>query len=59
MAEFPVDPMMSKAIIASDEYKCTAEILSIVSMLSVGGSVFYRPKDRAVHADNAKLNFAR
>lgn len=59
MAEFPVDPMMSKAIIASEEYGCTAEILSIVSMLSVGGGVFYRPKDRAVHADNARLNFAR
>jgi pre-mRNA-splicing factor ATP-dependent RNA helicase DHX16 len=59
MAEFPVDPMMSKAIIASEEYQCTPEILTIVSMLSVGGSVFYRPKDRAVHADNARLNFAR
>lgn len=59
MAEFPVDPMMSKAIIASDEYGCVGEVLTIVSMLSIGGSVFYRPKDRAVHADNAKLNFAR
>lgn len=59
MAEFPLDPMMSKAIIASEEYGCTEEILSIVSMLSIGGSVFYRPKDRAVHADNARLNFAR
>ena len=28
-------------------------------MLSVGSSVFYRPKDKAVHADVAKLNFAR
>ena len=24
-----------------------------------GSSVFYRPKDKAVHADNAKMNFAR
>lgn len=28
-------------------------------MLSCGGSVFYRPKDHAVHADNARINFAR
>jgi len=50
---------MSKCLIASEKYSCTAEILVIVSMLSIGNSVFYRPKDRAVHADNAKLNFAR
>lgn len=59
MAEFPVDPMMSKAILASEEYGCVGEILTIISMLSVGGTVFYRPKDKAVHADNARLNFAR
>jgi len=59
MAEFPLDPMMSKAVIVAEEYKCTSEVLTVVSMLSVGASVFYRPKDRAVHADNAKLNFAR
>lgn len=28
-------------------------------MLSCGNSVFYRPKEHAVHADNARLNFAR
>ena len=80
MAEFPVDPMMSKAIIASETYKvrlahhasmqareedmavtddypcslrppqCTAEVLTVVSMLSIGASVFYRPKDKAVRA---------
>ena len=38
---------------------CSEEILTVVSMLSVGSSVFYRPKDKAVHADVAKLNFAR
>lgn len=59
MAEFPLDPMMSKTVLASENYQCTNEILTVVSMLSIGSSVFYRPKDRAVHADNAKLNFAR
>ena len=59
MAEFPMDPMMSKCLIASEKYMCSAEVLTILSMLSIGSSVFYRPKDKAVHADNAKMNFAR
>ena len=59
MAEFPLDPMLSKTVIASEKYKCTTEILSMVAMLSLGASVFYRPKEKAVHADTARLNFAR
>lgn len=59
MAEFPMDPMMSKCLIASEKYHCSSDVLTILSMLSVGGSIFYRPKDKAVHADNAKMNFAR
>lgn len=59
MAEFPVDPMMSKAIIASESAGCVADIITVVAMLSIGSSVFYRPKDKALHADNARLNFAR
>jgi len=59
MAEFPLDPMLSKSVIASEKYKCVKEVLSTVSMLSIGSSVFYRPKEKAVHADTAKMNFAR
>ena len=59
MAELPVDPMMSKMIIASEKYKCTEQILTIASMLSVNASIFYRPKDKIVHADNARKNFFR
>ncbi|MCD7457010.1 Pre-mRNA-splicing factor ATP-dependent RNA helicase DEAH1 [Datura stramonium] len=57
MAEFPLDPMLSKAIVASDKYKCSDEIISIAAMLSVVNSIFYRPKDKQVHADNARMNF--
>ncbi|CAN4111119.1 unnamed protein product [Withania somnifera] len=57
MTEFPLDPMLSKMIVASDKYKCSAEIISIAAMLSVGNSIFYRPKDRQVQADNAWMNF--
>lgn len=57
MAEFPVDPMLSKTLLASEKYKCSEEVVTIVAMLSVNNSVFYRPKDKIVHADNARQNF--
>jgi pre-mRNA-splicing factor ATP-dependent RNA helicase DHX16 len=59
MAEFPLDPLMSKVLITSEDYHCSSEILTIMAMLSIGSSIFFRPKDRAVHADNARMNFAR
>ncbi|KAJ1341243.1 hypothetical protein BSLG_004178 [Batrachochytrium salamandrivorans] len=59
MAEFPVDPMLSKTIIAAETYGCTEEIVSIIAMLSIGNAVFHRPKDKAVHADQARKNFFR
>ena len=40
-------------------YKCAKEILSICAMLSVNNAVFYRPKDKVVHADTARVNFFR
>uniref|UniRef100_A0A0E0LTX7 RNA helicase n=1 Tax=Oryza punctata TaxID=4537 RepID=A0A0E0LTX7_ORYPU len=49
MAEFPLDPMLSKMIVASEKYKCSDEVISIASMLSVGNSIFYRPKDKQVY----------
>lgn len=49
----------SKSVLASEKYKCTSEVLSMCSMLSVGSTIFYRPKDKEVHADTARMNFAR
>ncbi|KIK94744.1 hypothetical protein PAXRUDRAFT_428395 [Paxillus rubicundulus Ve08.2h10] len=59
MAEFPVDPMLSKTIIESEKYVCTDEVLTIISMLSESSSLFYRPKDKKLHADQARQNFVR
>lgn len=56
MSEFPMEPSMGKMLIASVEYKCSAEMLTIVSMLSVP-SVFYRPKERLEEADAAREKF--
>ncbi|KAJ8451438.1 hypothetical protein Cgig2_017829 [Carnegiea gigantea] len=57
MAEFPLDPMLSKMIVASDKYKCSDEIITIAAVLSIGNSIFYRPKDKQVHADTARMRF--
>ena len=38
-------------------YSCSEEILTVAAMLSVNNSIFYRPKDKVVHADNARVNF--
>ncbi|ODM92125.1 putative pre-mRNA-splicing factor ATP-dependent RNA helicase DHX16 [Orchesella cincta] len=57
MAEFPVDPMMAKMLLASEKYQCSDEMLSIAAMLSVNNSVFYRPKDKIIHADKARKDF--
>jgi pre-mRNA-splicing factor ATP-dependent RNA helicase DHX16 len=46
MAEFPLDPMLSKMLVASEKYACSEQIISICAMLSVGNTVFYRPKVR-------------
>lgn len=59
MAEFPVDPMLAKMIIQSEKYGVSEEICTVAAMVSVGGSIFYRPKDKAVHADNAHKAFHR
>jgi len=59
MAEFPLDPMMSKALIAAGRFGVAPQVLAICAMLSVGNSVFYRPKDKAIHADSARTAFNR
>lgn len=57
MAEFPVDPMLGKMLLASEKYKCSEEVVTIAAMLSVNSSIFYRPKDKIIHADTARKNF--
>ncbi|OXA65028.1 putative pre-mRNA-splicing factor ATP-dependent RNA helicase PRP1 [Folsomia candida] len=57
MAEFPLDPQLSKMLIASTEFDCSNEILSITAMLSVP-QCFVRPNDTKKAADDAKLRFA-
>jgi len=56
MVEFPLDPPLSKMLCTADELGCTAEAVTIVSMLSVP-TVFFRPKDREEQSDAAREKF--
>ncbi|KAG0171394.1 hypothetical protein DFQ30_001077 [Apophysomyces sp. BC1015] len=42
LAEFPVDPMLGKILLASGDFKCSEEIATIAAMLSVQ-NVFLQP----------------
>jgi pre-mRNA-splicing factor ATP-dependent RNA helicase DHX16 len=57
MAEFPTDPMLARAILAADKHKCVSEVLSIIAMLGEASALFYRPKDKKIHADSARARF--
>ena len=57
MVEFPLDPPLSKMLLFAHEHgQCSAEVLIVVSMLSVP-SVFFRPKDREEESDAAREKF--
>ncbi|KAH8795205.1 ATP-dependent RNA helicase DHX8 [Flagelloscypha sp. PMI_526] len=56
MADFPLDPQLSRTLIASVELGCSEEVLSIAAMLSVQ-TVFYRPKEKQQQADSKKAKF--
>uniref|UniRef100_A0A8C2XSG9 ATP-dependent RNA helicase DHX15 n=1 Tax=Cyclopterus lumpus TaxID=8103 RepID=A0A8C2XSG9_CYCLU len=57
MAEFPLDPQLAKMVIASCEFNCSNEILSITAMLSVP-QCFVRPTEAKKVADESKMRFA-
>ena len=56
MADFPVEPQLARMLVASVEFKCSDEVLTIAAMLSVP-SVFYRPRDKQAQADAKKAKF--
>ena len=53
MVDFPLDPPLSKMLLLAAQLGCTAEVVTVVSMLSVP-SVFFRPRDRETEADAAR-----
>jgi ATP-dependent RNA helicase DHX8/PRP22 len=57
MADFPMDPPLSKALIKSVEMQCSEEAVSIVAMISGSQTVFHRPRDKMQQADQKKAKF--
>lgn len=45
MAQLPLDPIYSKALILASEFNCLEEMLITVAMLSVE-SIFYAPREK-------------
>ncbi|KAK9801965.1 hypothetical protein WJX73_002689 [Symbiochloris irregularis] len=56
MAEFPLEPPVSKMLIASVDLGCSEEILTIIGMLSAQ-NIFYRPREKQAQADQKKAKF--
>ncbi|EGR30133.1 hypothetical protein IMG5_140980 [Ichthyophthirius multifiliis] len=56
MAEFPLEPPMSKMLITSVDLACSDEIATIIAMLSVQ-NVFFSPKDKKQQADQRRAKF--
>ena len=56
MAEFPLEPNLSKMLILSVDLGCSDEILTVTAMLSVENP-FFRPRDKQSQADMKKAKF--
>lgn len=58
MSQFPLDPMLSKMLLASVDLGRSDEVLTIVAMLGIQ-RIFYRPKEKQAQADQKKSKFHR
>ncbi|KAI3889979.1 hypothetical protein MKW92_037281 [Papaver armeniacum] len=56
MAEFPLEPPVSKMLLASVYLECSDEILTIISMIETG-NIFYRPSNKQEEADQKRATF--
>ncbi|GAA0173236.1 RNA helicase [Lithospermum erythrorhizon] len=56
MAEFPLDPPLSKMLLASVELNCSDEILTIIAMIQTG-NIFSRPREKQAQADQMRAKF--
>jgi len=56
MAEFPLEPPLSKILIQSVELGCSDEVLTVTAMLSVQ-NIWYRPKEKQAQADQKRAKF--
>ncbi|CAI9101407.1 OLC1v1038722C1 [Oldenlandia corymbosa var. corymbosa] len=58
MAEFPLEPPLSRMLLASVDLGCSDEILTIIAMVHAG-NIFYRPREKQGQADEKKAKFCQ
>ncbi|KAK1405155.1 RNA helicase [Heracleum sosnowskyi] len=51
MAEFPLDPPLSKMLLG-----CSDEVLTIIAMITTG-NIFYRPREKQAQADEKRAKY--
>ncbi|KAJ6845430.1 putative pre-mRNA-splicing factor ATP-dependent RNA helicase DEAH5 [Iris pallida] len=56
MAEFPLEPPLSKMLLASVDLGCSDEILTIIAMIQTQ-NIFYRPREKQAQADQKRAKF--
>ncbi|KAF8108125.1 hypothetical protein N665_0114s0018 [Sinapis alba] len=56
MAEFPLEPPLSKMLLASVDLGCSDEILTMIAMIQTG-NIFYRPREKQAQADQKRAKF--
>merc|ERR1719272_2272142 len=56
LAQFPLDPKHAKVVLASEEYGCAADMLSIVALLSVE-TIFSNPTSKREQANKIRSRF--
>jgi len=56
MAEFPLEPNLSKVLIKSADIGFSDEVLSVIAMLSVQ-NIWYRPKEKQTLSDQKRAKF--
>ena len=57
MSEYPLDPMLSKMLLSSEQFECSNEIVTIAAMLQVE-NVFVQPSNKKKAMQLAKQKFS-
>ncbi|XP_031270199.1 probable pre-mRNA-splicing factor ATP-dependent RNA helicase DEAH5 [Pistacia vera] len=56
MAEFPLDPPLSKMLLASVSLGSSDEIITIIALIQTG-NIFHRPREKQAQADQKRAKF--
>jgi len=57
MSMIPIEPKLSRSLIAANEYGCTYELCGLVALLSEQGNILSRPRSEQNQADLAHRQF--